>query len=60
MLITLLRFGNARSATNIKFATLLISSFLCDFRLFHDQFFTIDNVDTLVELIDRRAQLRSA
>ena len=55
MLITLLRFGNARSATNIKFAALLISSFLCDFRLFHDQFFTIDNVDTLVELIDRRA-----
>ena len=59
MLITLLRFGNARSAINIKFAALLINSYLCDFRLFHDQFFTIDNVDTLVELVDRRAQLRS-
>ena len=60
MLITLLRFGNVRSAINIKFAALLISSFLCDFRLFHDHFFTIDNVDPLVELVDRRTQLRSA
>ncbi len=60
MLITLLRFENVRSATNIELVALLINSYLCDFRLFHDQFFTIDNVDTLVELVDRRAQLRSA
>lgn len=59
MFITLLRFGNARSATNIKFAALLINSYLCDFRLFHDQFLSIDNVDALVELVDRHVHLRS-
>ena len=60
MLITLLRFENVRSATNIELVALLINSYLCDVRLFHDQFLSIDNVDALVELVDRHVYLRSA